>query len=547
MRLAASFIAVASLACIALPITIKQIASTANGEAILLTDGYAKDSITHFLSAENRSIPEYTFDEFSALENRNFSVVHVFGYGLSSKELQQLKGSPLDLHLSPAGSGITSVNWRQKLQTGEKLRIQGSFENTSPDTAQLVLNGFNTVLDSINIRPGTSQQFELNTIPRNTGKAVYSLTAVKADKVLEEEFIPVEIMQPDSLKVLMLAASPDFESRFLKNWLSQNAYEITARTTISKDKYDKAFINMPPGNVDRLTSSFLDKFDVLVTDASAFSFLSKDEQNAIQSKVQDGLGLIVKADTVLPTSFYTGLFSLYTAPGKEQQISLQLTGSNKLVPLPAEQPLYIRQQAGSQSLVIDSTLQLLASSTVYGQGKILVTTVNNTYSWMLSGNTGTYFNYWSNLLEKAAKKKSLAGNISISPAFPRIDHMTDVIAAMANTSSQLSVGESVVYLKQNAYLPFEWEGSYWPAGTGWQTVNTSDKITNVYIYDTGDWKYVAANEKMKATKQYVSAQNGTPAAQTESIAAKVPMSKFYFWIGFIICCTFLWVERKFNG
>jgi hypothetical protein len=44
----------------------------------------------------------------------------------------------------------------------------------------------------------------------------------------------------------MLSASPDFESKFLKNWLSENGYAVALRSAISKDKFNSEYINIKP-------------------------------------------------------------------------------------------------------------------------------------------------------------------------------------------------------------------------------------------------------------------------------------------------------------
>jgi hypothetical protein len=64
----------------------------------------------------------------------------------------------------------------------------------------------------------------------------------------------------------MLAASPDFENRFVKDWLSQNGYTVVAKTAISTNKFDKTFLNAGSVSLDRVTSGLLDSFDVLLSD-----------------------------------------------------------------------------------------------------------------------------------------------------------------------------------------------------------------------------------------------------------------------------------------
>ena len=548
LRLIAACVAVASLACIALPISISRNVVDNHGEVIIETEGYSADSVSHFLKDENKNIPVYTIEGYNLLDEQNYNTLHVFGYGLTANELSGLKGKNIIFHPSAINTGIVSADWKHILQTGEQLRLQGSYTNNTAQKIKLLLGGLNTVLDSTTIQPNTQSNFELTTVPKNAGKAVYLLTAFADDKTLEEEFIPVDIKQPDSLAVLVLAESPDFENKFLKNWLSQNAFSVTMRTAISKAKFDKAYINASSTDIDKITSPLLDKYDVVITDASALAALSRDEQNTIQTKVEAGLGLVIKTDTLLQSAFYASIFPLYSPQAKEQQVSVKLTGENNYNALPMEQPVYIKETANTQTLAADSSSQALAATSLYGQGKTILTTINNTYSWVLAGNATAYSGYWGKLIDNAARKKTQPVNISFNQPFPRINQQLLINVATAGSNApSVTIGSSDIYPEQDINLPFTWQGTYWPVQTGWQTITVNNNPQEFYVYDTTDWKYVDAANRLNATNQYVAKQNRQPTQQElTTTSQQVPIPKVYFFMVFIICCTTLWLEKKLN-
>ncbi len=549
LRIIASVITVGCLACVALPIAFNHYISPSD-DAIILTNGYSQDSVEHFLEAVNKNTPVFTPETFIE-QQKNYRALHVFGYGLSADELSALHNTPVIFHPSNIGTGLTNISWKQTLQPGEKLRVQGGFTNMSATPVKLLLNGLNTFLDSVNIPANTTQSFELSTLPKQSGKAVYNITAIANSKVIEDELVPVEITQQDSLKVMILATSPDFENRFLKNWLSQNSCQVIVRTATSKEKYEREFLNTPSVNFDRITSPLLEKLDVLISDAASFSALSKDEQMAVQARVEDGLGLIIKTDTTLLSSaFYAAYFPVYTQQAKQQQaVSLKFASGETLHVLPFAQTLYIRKQPGIQAIVTDSSLQAVVSNSIYGSGKVMVTTFNDSYNWMLAGNKDSYYSFWSALLDKAAKNKNTYEEGTFSPAMPRVNQLLHT--TFTNTGSSVPqpiLDESAVYLRQNDDLPFEWAGSYWPVQTGWQSVKTQTNTNSLYIYGPGDWQYIAATDNLNITKQYVLQHENLPAnAGGLDEMEQIQVPKIYFFIAFIICCTFLWVEKKFNG
>jgi hypothetical protein len=65
--------------------------------------------------------------------------------------------------------------------------------------------------------------------------------------------IPVFVESQATLKVLILSSSPDFENKFLKNWLFENQYVCAVRSAISKNKFSTEFLNSTKINLDQIT------------------------------------------------------------------------------------------------------------------------------------------------------------------------------------------------------------------------------------------------------------------------------------------------------
>lgn len=544
LRLLACLLAITGLTCLGLNITYKK-AAAAGGIAILITNGYSADSVHAFEQAENKVYPSHTFSEYITNDINTYKTLHVFGYGLSSDELQQLHNASIIFHSQNVSAGIVHAEWQPTIIAGEKLRIQGSYNNTTGTPAILQLNGLNTLFDSVTIRANGKQNFELSTTPRQQGKAVYNLTALSNNKVIEEEPVPFEVQPHDTLSVLILASSPNFENKFLKNWLADNQYQVSIRSTTSKDKFSNDFINTPKTDLQQTTSGSLAKYDILISDAAELAALNKDGQYAVQSAVENGLGLVITVDTTLPHSFYSSYFTIYSGQAKPQTLHVSVADGSTQSPLPTQQPLYIRRQAGLQAIAADSAQQLLAGIALYGTGKIAVTTLSNTYNWMLTGDKDSYQNYWSTLLSKVVTNKSRQFTVRSSPALPVLNQPLH-ITVQGEKNQPLFINNTPVYLAQNALMPYEWNGNYWPVQTGWQTIKQAGDSSNFYVYANTDWQYMQAVQNTSATKQYASQHPGTN-NETSNLTIEVPVNKLYFIIVFIAACIFLWIERKFNG
>ncbi|GEO08344.1 hypothetical protein [Segetibacter aerophilus] len=568
-RLIATILAVISFACLALPITYNHTEAVGvTKEAVLLTDGFSRDSVNKFIS-QNNAVPVLTTNKnlsdaakFNAvfvpdisLLSRTYSDIttfHVFGYGMSKDELQHIKKGSVIFHPTKLSAGISSISWNQKMKTGEKLFIQGRVENSTSGKLKIVLKSFNATLDSVALANGNNQRFELTTIPKHGGRAVYSIVFLSGKDTIEKELVPVQIEQGAALKVLMLAATPDFENRFLKDRLGEKGYKVVARTTISKNKFRKDYLNTSPLPVDRITTSLLNNFDIAIADAAALQALSKTEQATLQGQVALGrMGLIVKVDSGMQSSsFYGRRFPLVAQAGnQDQNIQLKLSDtSSKLPALAIENPIFIRSVYGTQPVVMDKQNRVFANSTLMGAGKIILTTITNTFSWALSGYQNEYDQYWSELLNKAAPKKTASEVWGISPAFPAINQPAQLQVETSNAGvPHGQIGEASVFLKAHSDLPFRWEGTYYPTSVGWRTGVQMDGVRFYwYAYNKQDWTKVRAAETLEATRQFVT-ENGNTVKASEKVlqTTKAEFPKIVFFMLFLLFAGYLWVENKF--
>jgi len=567
-RIVATLFAVISLTCMALPISYRQqkTIDTTN-EAVLLTEGYNHDSLAHFLRTKEKAIPVYILDdrilsaskynaslitdpgEFSA---KGISALHVFGFGLEKKELERLDKQPIIFHPSKMQTGITSINWRPKIKQGEKLNVQGSFHNASAASKKLLLTAFNNTLDSVIIPAGKDMKFQLTTIPKPVGRFVYSLLVIDGKDSLEKQPVPVEVEQGGTLGVLMLASSPDFENRFLKNWLAQKGYQVMVRTAISKNKYGKEFLNTEPFNLDRITASLLDKFDIIIADITTLASMSNQELTILQTSiVQKSKGLIVRADTAAPhSSFYARQFPLlHGNTWQQQQIHVHLIDSaTKLQPLTMESPLFIRVQNGTLPLVADNQNRVFVNSVLYGLGRILFSTLPDTYSWALSGNQTDYDQVWADLLQKAAPKKIEEETWNIAPPLPQVNSPVTIILQTSKTGiPQAEVEGTTVHLTNHYQLPYEWTGKFWPYKEGWQKgIQLNGDTYHWYAYGDSDWKNVHAYNRTQAIKQYQQNHSvATGSNQTTELLQQVEVNKIGFFLIFLVSCGFLWFENKY--
>jgi hypothetical protein len=462
-RVAATVVAVGSMLGLVLPLAYSRRVGGV-GEGVYLTEGYNVDSVKRFL-AEHKGIDgiweegEGPGGEGSGGEGPGgegpggegtggawpVSRLHVFGYGLTREKWAALRSPQLVFHPGPSVEGIVWAEWPRRLNTGEPLVVQGHWQGR-PGPVKLVLMGFGAVLDSAR----AEGDFSLGTVPAQTGRAVYRLAVVRGKDTIEREEIPVETGHGQPLKILILAASPDFENKFLVNWLAKNGQQAAMRTMVSRDRFQTSFVNMKPRALDRLTEATLDGFDVVIADESA---LAGDVRwSLLRRQVEErGMGLILKTDSPI-----------------------------------------IRWKPGMRTLAVDSLVRTVVGGSLLGMGKLVYTALNTTYIRLMAGRDAEYAAYWADLLKLVGHRAGSADKWSWKP-------QVCVVGGDLNLSMQTSKrmpqgmvweGDNLVsiYLAEDEVLPFFWKGRYWPGAAGWAGINDPGGDTSwCYVAARGSW------------------------------------------------------------
>jgi hypothetical protein len=560
-RITATVLAIISLLFILLPIHYERKIDLSNSKiAILLTEGYHKDSLDKWKGAplistdkaiieKDRKV-EYIADiEHFLTSNPDYQTLHILGYGLESDDLKSLETKNLIFHPSAIADGISSISWPIKIRSGEQLLVQGKYNNSTGTEVKLILQGLGTNLDSVMIRKETWNDFELKCIPKHLDKSVYSLITIAGSDTLSREALPVLVKERESLRVLILASSPDFENKFLKKWLSEKGYSLAVRTTISTNKYSTEFLNSRQNDLNHINTSLLNDFDILIGDMSELSRLSSLESQAVQNSVNKGMGLIIKADAPEPGSgFYRNVFAFRENKKvipKTIKLSWGRHSAQKTV-FNGSSSIEIMAQAGTQSLVKNESGTILTNSKLFGKGKILLTVINDSYTWILGNQEEDYSYFWSYILEKAARKKVNTESIAIN-SLPVINKKSGIeYQTETENISRIQIKGEKIAFRQHPVMSFQERGSFWPAESGWQSIQSENNDSNwFYVFDKKAWREVKALEKLKNTRIFI--ERSEKNITTENGAIKVyedTIHPIWFYILFLLCCTYLWLEVK---
>ncbi|MES2827607.1 MAG: hypothetical protein V4687_05625 [Bacteroidota bacterium] len=480
--------------------------------------------------------------------NTQISSINITGFGLSDVDLKKIVGYPVTFAAPDTPSGFIRGDWNSKLQLGKMLLFQGSYFNGNGKKVRLVLKGLGTTLDSLSINKKGLTQLSLRHLPVQPGKVVYQLLALSGLDTLSSEPLPFEVIPSVPLKVVVLAAAPDFEYRFLKSWLFKEKHSVVLRSRISKEKYSFDLFNTERKSfvIDRAS---LNATDLIIADEEELDAMTINEKALVGSAVKDGMGLLVrlsdrnlkaKSSLINGLSRYQDVDSLR----KQLEVSIQASGS-VLSPLNIGQVIFLNKTEFSRPLMKDKAGKTLASVYLSGSGKITGSVLSTTYSWLLAGSTAAYHEYWTELISKTARESENSLSISLNPKFPEAGNTTR-IAVEQNTSSRplVEIEEQAPAVRQNIQFPYQWDMLYWPRKTGWNTIRVNDQSASFFVYDKASWQSQAHFEAMKRTTQFVAKQKNVEKQPDTNVAEEKEVPAWIFFLLFVLFAGFLWVEPR---
>ena len=554
-------------------------------QAILLTPGYSADTLSRLLRQLGQGTPVWTIDSISgpalarplpsllALTEQQppLQRLHVLGDGLPAADLPLLAGLARQTHGSAARPGLQTAYWPRQLALGQTLLVEGSVTAFSSDAAAspaassvwVVLRAASGRRDSARL-PGSGGSFRLRFSPKVAGLAVYELLLRRPGQPTQAEPLPVEIITPPLPAVLLLAAVPSFEFRFLHEYLGEAHYPVALRTGVSRGLVQTGFLNQPSLPLQALTPALLAHYDVVVADAASLAAASAPEARALQNALSAGrMGLVMLAEAQpLPRAAPgRAAFALRARPTPAAMQSLRWPSAPG--PAKAALPGQLLPSAQLRPLVYGPAGLLAAARCRVGLGLAVVSVVPETFQWRLAGQSAVYASFWNQLLGAAVPPAPMASQWRPGSRWPRPHqpcwlHLAGAAPSGAVTVAALAGGPHVrLALRQDPRLPERSTAQFWPPAAGWyRLAGPGPAVASFYVYPPTAWAGPEQLARRTAARRWAAVTSGAgrlalgAASFHEPGAAKAPLGPTqpwptgWFFALFLLAAGYLWLEEK---
>ena len=490
--------------------------------------------------------------------------LRIAGHGLKSYDLEQLPSAPLAFHEAALQSGIMAIDWPREIALGERLTVHGRLSGFADQTGLLKLSDLAGIVDSLKFEQGENRPFRFSILPPAVGQWLYRLQFItEAADTLVDVLFGVSVREPEQLRILMLHSMPRFETRFLKEMLARSGHALAIRSAISRDRFRTEFINLAERDLSAIDATILQNFDLLIADAATISNLSQQELRAISQTIgKNGMGLLIMPDVAFSELDSTGNLPPFLAYFKFQkgddlerrEITPELLGPQEIVlsKIPALS-MALQEDAALQPLIRDGQNRTMAALARFNLGRVGVTLIEESYRWVLAGDSQAHAAYWSFLITRLARSQAVSEKLMLpQPPIYFVDEPLSITlhsphpmpGAIIRSATQTP---DSLRFRQNELEPQRWRTTFWPRETGWYTI-TSDRgaETAFYVLPLTSWPRLQQAQKHAATRAFVRTQAAQIGPQASAVAlTSQPVSLVYFFIIFLLSCTYLWAERKF--
>ncbi|MFT6919021.1 MAG: hypothetical protein ACJA2G_001656 [Cognaticolwellia sp.] len=517
---------------------------------------------------------------------------------------------------SKAIIGLSHLTWPRQLILGQALTVTGQLQQPIDNNAQFQLSlvNNNNVLSSIII--AGNEPFSLTTTSKFSGLFNYQLVLREREKTLLQQGVASEglsngrlsskkarvdisediafsVVMGNQPRVLIKQSAPSFETRRLKQWLSQANSEVHIISQISKNKWAQQHINVKNTNEDNAANSntvinnddnnkqqkvaeqahilqtkLLDNYDVLIIDSRMLLALEESEVEALYRAINKGLGLLINADATLlkiekskinKQHRLLNLFSIKPVDASLTAIIANWPGKpsieiNQTI-TPQTAAIAINTKVGGninsiivEPLVESTTGQTLVAKQSLGLGSLAISSLNQTYQWSLQASPEVYSHYWQYILSKISRSESTTRWLSPMPTtLAQVNQYQDICLISpleAISSPQMQLMALVLSNHKKC-------GQFSADQAGWYMFQALDDNQALlakqaqYFYPAENFLAWQQANKHQTSERFMKSmalsRDDFSAADTYQ-----PINKLYRWLFMFISLSLLWIERKWQ-
>ena len=187
-----------------------------------------------------------------------------------------------------------------------------------------------------------------------------------------------------------------------------------------------------------------------------------------------------------------------------------------------------------------------------GEGKIGLSLVQDSYRWVLAGQTGAHAAYWAFMISELARKAGSRGQLLLpQPPVYFVDEPLGIRLFSQNMQPAAIIRANSgkpdsLFFRQDESEPALWRTTFRPAETGWHPITTTGGATTAFFVSVkAAWQTWQQASKIASTRRFALLSHRQIDGSTAMLHRYRPIPLIWLFVVFLACCTFLWAEKKF--
>ncbi len=480
-----------------------------NGDISAVSGSFEGVPIVALPAAAARPDVERTPDLATALRRYpDAGHVHIVGDGLDEHDRLALAGRDVSFAppiAEPAAPRIVEIEAPQSAQPGAWWQVSGRVSDASGMSLELLDPAQQALAEAVLDERGS---FSLPGLSHAAGPALFTLRLRDGEREIQSMALPVDARERPPVRVLVLAAAPSPELKYLRRWSLDAGVDFESRTALAPtllQRRGKATID----------AAALAELDLLIVDERSWAQLAA-QKAAIRSAIADGLGVLVRVTGPVPARVAQDWNELGLAAvfGTERPRSLpwRIAGATEPIELHAW-PVTVENAA----LVRDEEGKALATFAALGRGRVGLWWLTDTHRLYTRGDRASYATLWAEAWSTLARARG-AQELQVSEHLI-VGNRGSVCGFSTTTKIEAPSGTAIELVGDPAARDC---AAFWPRESGWHRVRSESAasvdggtgaqesaVQSVYVYSRDEVESLLRYENRKATEALVS-RNDAP-------------------------------------
>jgi len=415
-----------------------------------------------------------------------------------------------------------SIDFPSSIALGDSLQI--SIENLSGVDNEVYAMVGNDTLSKI-IASGAQE--DISTLPKSSG---YVLARVFSGQ--SNYHFAIQVEEVPHYVVQILSATPDFEWKFLGDYLKSKGHSVYQRTQISKGKFKSSFLNWQDSlSISRGVAKDL---KVLFVDAKAWEEVSPNKRDRYLDQLEENEGSLI----------------FRTNPNSKIQLDLDKANSTNIFStsdnlLESEKYNYLQfiNLYQLDEVVENAVFRKVNPRVVYG-----IINFQNSYPLKLSGKNEEYEQVWEPVFNQMIRNSvnffhdKSEWSIQHQPFFFRLwsDEKVKEISIfnLKNDTIKLKAKPDFIFPERHHFM-------FYPKEKGWHFINVKDQTESIPFYvhssssaDQSEFLNIYNHDYLNYLNFDDSRVRGN---QKDYQQKSVTM---WFFLLFLLSVGYLWIEDK---